>query len=73
VTTAAAGGHVDSTGQPLLPPAVIWREIEADMDQWIKLCSIAFLINPTPLVAAGSTQFVSTECWAASLLHHLLT
>jgi hypothetical protein len=41
---------------------VIWRNLEADYDQWLKLCSIGFLVNPNTLVAAGSTHFVSLGC-----------
>jgi hypothetical protein len=58
---AAAAGPVDSAGQPLLPPAAVWRDLEADVDQWIKLSSIGFLINFNELVAAGSTHFVRRE------------
>jgi hypothetical protein len=56
---AASEGPVDSAGQPLLPAPVIWREIEADVGQWLKISSIGFLINTTTLIAAGSTHFVS--------------
>jgi hypothetical protein len=52
----------------LLPPAAVYREIEADVDQWIKLSSIGFLINFDAMVAAGSTHFVSLGCLLSSVI-----